>query len=458
MKEITRKIEQYRKVLGKAPHRYIQAADKTYQWNAGRSDMPIAKIAADSYVVAPVVNSYVMWIIDNAIKTGINRLYFLARDAYLMYECARVYVERYGINIECRYLSCSRYSIRIPMYHKKMNQALDYITLGGINLTWRKILSRAGIAKEKMQAILSDVHPEVTLETRIMPSELIAVREQLSKSKAFMKELYDNSEKAYKAFDIYMKNEGIADGVSKAVVDTGWVGTMQKELNNYVVSVSESAAPIQGFYWGLYELPDGSDEKMYHTYYFAPYKDIRRKAYFNNNLMEGILTAPHGMTIGYELRNDKAYPVYENIADCRCELVRDTLSTVKKYWNELLKESDIDRLEKISVKTIQQLIRMFMVTPTREEASFFGQLYFGDDVREYGNEYMAAKLTEDELRKSHCINKVLDVIRGRNGLSCISAWYQGSAVLYSKRPLRHIRSYTRYQYLLNYQKNRRRNK
>lgn len=273
-----------------------------------------------------------------------------------------------------------------------------------------------------------------------------------------MEELYDNSVKAYKAFDIYMKNEGISDEVSKAIVDTGWVGTMQKELNKYAASIDDKAVSIEGFYWGLYEIPDGSEEKMYHTYYFAPYKNIRRKAYFNNNLMEGILTAPHGMTIGYELKADRVYPVYEDVTSHRCELVKDTLLTVKKYCNELFKEPDVDKIKKIGIKTVQQLIKMFMVTPTKEEAMFFGQLYFGDDVREYGNEYMAARLTENEFRKSHCINKIIDVLRGRNTQSCLSAWYQGSAVLYSDTPYRHIRSYTRYQYLLNYQKNRRRNK
>ena len=40
-------------------------------------------------ILAPALNDFVLWILRKAQRNGIRRLYFLARDGYLMYRCAR---------------------------------------------------------------------------------------------------------------------------------------------------------------------------------------------------------------------------------------------------------------------------------------------------------------------------------------------------------------------------------
>lgn len=105
-------------------------------------------------ILAPALNGFVLWILRQAQRNGIRRLYFLARDGYLMYRCARIYVERFQLPIECRYLCCSRYSLRLPMYHRDMKAALDYICRGGIEVTLDKILDRSGIGEVEKRITL----------------------------------------------------------------------------------------------------------------------------------------------------------------------------------------------------------------------------------------------------------------------------------------------------------------
>ena len=81
-----------------------------------------------NYVLAPALNGFVAWVLTESMKQGIKRLYFLARDGYFMYQTAKFYVEELGLPIECKYLYCSRYSIRVPNYHLDIEKALDYIT------------------------------------------------------------------------------------------------------------------------------------------------------------------------------------------------------------------------------------------------------------------------------------------------------------------------------------------
>ena len=59
-------------------------------------------------ILSIVMNGFVLWVLKNAQKQGVKRLYFLARDGYFMYQCSKIYCEKFQLPIECRYLSCSR--------------------------------------------------------------------------------------------------------------------------------------------------------------------------------------------------------------------------------------------------------------------------------------------------------------------------------------------------------------
>ena len=105
------------------------------------------------YVLAPALNGFVVWVLSQAMLRGIRRLYFLARDGYIMYRTACRYTEIYRLPVECRYLYCSRYSVRIPGYHLSPEKALSYITLGGLDVTADKLYLRAGFDRERREAM-----------------------------------------------------------------------------------------------------------------------------------------------------------------------------------------------------------------------------------------------------------------------------------------------------------------
>ena len=61
------------------------------------------------YVVcwAPALVRYVAWVLEEAVRDGHKRLYFLARDAYPMYLVARKLTEKLNVPVEIRYLRVS---------------------------------------------------------------------------------------------------------------------------------------------------------------------------------------------------------------------------------------------------------------------------------------------------------------------------------------------------------------
>ena len=54
--------------------------------------------------VGPMLLNYVWWILHQAHQKGLQRLYFLARDGYLLREIALQFCAQFGLKIECRYL------------------------------------------------------------------------------------------------------------------------------------------------------------------------------------------------------------------------------------------------------------------------------------------------------------------------------------------------------------------
>ena len=60
------------------------------------------------YVLSPALHGYILWVLREAAASGKKRLYFLARDGYLMYRTAVILCRELELPLECRYLCCSR--------------------------------------------------------------------------------------------------------------------------------------------------------------------------------------------------------------------------------------------------------------------------------------------------------------------------------------------------------------
>ena len=109
----------------------------------------------NSHVLAPAMGGFVRWILQQAVKNGKTRIYFLARDGYFPYHGARLLCEQMNLPIACRYLSCSRYSLRIPLFHTNGEEALDLLCRRGMEVSLKRVLSRGGLTREQQLDVIS---------------------------------------------------------------------------------------------------------------------------------------------------------------------------------------------------------------------------------------------------------------------------------------------------------------
>ena len=400
-------------------------------------------------ILAPALNDFVLWILRKAQRNGIRRLYFLARDGYLMYRCAGIYVERFHLPIECRYLCCSRYSLRLPMYHRDMGAALDYICRGGMEVTLDRILDRSSIKEEEKRITLEQLGMTGQRKKPISYPHLKRIRQKLEDCPFFLKAVETNSREKLPSLLGYLEQEGLTEEGPIALVDSGWTGSMQKEICQ-ALGILGKKERLTGYYWGLYELPKGVRREDYHCYYFSPEAGLRKKVYFSNSLFESIFSAPQGMTTGYDKVQGQWRPVYARTDEERKRFLEELEKILLEYARNQaasMKHIEDSHLIRDRQETEKSLSR-FMGKPEFQEAQIFGNQPFSDDIFDTEGQTAAGRMTEEELKANHVWNKVGKMSGFSSGYVKESPWYEGSAVLYGKRPGYHIFMYHLYKYLL----------
>lgn len=399
-------------------------------------------------VFTPAILGFVDWVLEEAEKAGKTCLYFLARDGYLLYQVAEELCKEKSCKkeksgkIQIRYLKVSRQSLRSAQYHLQQEECLDYICTGGIDITFEKIMKRAGVSEEIAMQTAHRIGYAERYHEVLNYGTILELKSVLKEDKDFLSEVYRIAKEKYPDTMGYLRQEGLLEGDNYGLVDTGWIGTLQKTLEQLVVSqISGKELPrIDGYYFGLYEIPKDMDVTKYHAYYFEPWNHIRRKVYFANSLMEAVISAPDGMTVEYCHSREHNYE-YEARESERgnpnAERILREAELLKRFFVYY-------KATKLDVKVLEKLFRLFMTKPRREEVEFWGGFQFCDDVLEGQMQCVASDLSELEIKKQWFVNKLLVIIGKKKEEIHESAWLEGSIVrggTHVRRNLRHVRFY-----------------
>lgn len=440
----------YRKVLQKEPVLF-DIAEKLAKKEKELTPQNITML----YVMAPIMCRYVLWLLQEADKAGKKRLYFLARDGYSMYCTAKVLCEKLAIPMECRYLHCSRYAWRSAEYGLLGKESLSYICLGGIEVTFTKLMKRAGLGPQEAKRVADQLGLTEEMDRVLSYNEVKAMEPVLADCDVFIELLEKHSREKYPAVCEYLRQEGLLEDVPYAIVDSGWTGSMQKCLQHLLNSMGYQKQ-VEGYYFGMYEYPPDIDKNLYHTYYFSPEEELRRKVYFSNSLFECIFSSPEGMTVGYVFEGESSYPAFEKPENPNKEKIESSTVCLEKYA-ALLAEVYGPELLRITGEfreTAARLLYYFMGKPTVEEAEEFGSYIFCDDVIGEEAQKVASKLTAQEVKKNRVLHKGLNLLFKKGKPVRESAWPEASTVLAEGTSRGELRHCAFYKYILYLRKSR----
>lgn len=340
----------------------------------------LASISAN--VVGPVLLSYVWWILREAKKRKLKCLYFLARDGYVLREIAAQLCQQFALDIECRYLYCSRMALRMPGYWFLGEEAFDLLLQGGYFVSVSSILSRIDMSAEEREILLGQLGiSQQDLNKGMNQKEFAAFTAQLRKNEFYRTLVVEKSKNAYPAAIGYLRQEGLLDQEQLAIVDSGWVGSMQRSLRKLLQQAGWKGT-ITGFYFGMLEKPADEADGIYLAWYFDYRRGKREKIQFCNNLFECMLSAPHGMTKSYRKEGTQFFPVLDSFENARMESaihtqIQSILTFVQCASPTLrLDEFDNDVLHTMSHKLLCRL----MYCPTKQDTAAYEEFVFSDDI------------------------------------------------------------------------------
>ena len=337
------------------------------------------------------------------------------------------------------------------MYHQDPSEALSHICRGGIRVTTRKLMSRAGFSHQEANTLLPLLDLGYGPDDAIPYHKLAFIRQKLADCPLFLERMAQLSRDALPGLKGYFAQEGLLDEIPCGLVDSGWTGTMQKSIQD-IRKLCGCQTPLQGYYFGIYSLPAQCNPSCYHSFFFSQKQGLFRKIFFNNNLFEDVYTAPHGTTTGYACTPQGVIPLTSE-ADPRIrQFMEVSEPLMMAYTDCLLQNLSPETFQALPIAhmthTIASLLRMLMWNPTKSEALTFGSLPFSDDLLDNNMQELAAPLTPAQLRNNHVLHKLLLMTGLRKGIVQESAWYEASAVRYGRHPAWHRINYTLYKLLL----------
>lgn len=404
------------------------------------------------FVLAPFLVLFTMWVLKSAEKDGVKRLYFLARDGFPAYEMASKFCEHYSIGIECRYLYCSRYSLRVPMYSENLNEMLEYVCRNGIDVTFAKVLKRSGLTEQQISQL--DWENMCWRQDEVLSyMQLREVHSFLKNNNNFLEMVKENSRNRWQMLSEYLRQEGLATTDRIGLVDSGWIGSTQKSLCDILKRMHVSSN-IEGYYWGLYDIPDCMDQTRYHGFYFEKKNHLMNKVYFSNCLVETIYSANHGTTTGYMELEQKIIPCLQPIFE-NGHFLETFSSLIHEYTDKFMDGCDKSAFTKLdieaSIKILSKSLMRFMEQPTVKEAELFGTLQFSDDMLDDNKKELGPVFSRTEIYENHFWSRVLNALGITNGKIHESAWFGATVTRSTDKIWWHNCSYSAYR-LLSYMK------
>ncbi|MFK3725682.1 rhamnan synthesis F family protein [Pseudomonas monteilii] len=192
-------------------------------------------------VVGPMLTSMAQWLIDQAAKDGVQRLYFLSREGQIMKAVYDIWAQGVDNAPPSEYLVVSRRTCSVPLI-KTMDDIVaiarsDYHPNTAANF----LLERFGLelSDDAWNQLRHDVKIGKDTTVEVRDADVTALQPLLLK---VADAIYVEAEQERAALMTYLTAQGLLEAHRSAVVDVGYGGTIQ----NYLCQLT--GAKIDGYY------------------------------------------------------------------------------------------------------------------------------------------------------------------------------------------------------------------
>ena len=379
------------------------SANLSYIISNNKKDSPHYCFAAD--FIAPIMVSHVYNILLDAKNRGIKKLFFLARDGFLLYTIAKELGTLFS-DLSFYYIYASRKALYFPSLHKIDVENIGNLFANNEVVTFEKILDRLHFEPSYIRSLdksLLNTQGKEALSMFMSKEELVeTAATNLSKEKQLV-------------FD-YFKQEGLACKTKDvAIVDLRGTRKCQLAINSILNEFG--CEDVFGYY---FEVPENrvifdKNNRFYSSFYREDYASV---PYFkhligSHNLFEQYIAITNQKrTCGYYNEGSVVKPLFEdNLNDTF--LSKENIQTINTEtsieYARLFVSSKLYKGAEVILRSSMAALSMFMDRPHR----FYLKALNG------------VRVSDDSLSAKYYVNKVsFSNILGKN-----IEWWKGSLVL-----------------------------
>lgn len=349
---------------------------------------------------ANILMPYVLWVIQETLRNDIRRLYFIARDGYILKQIADRVIRCKGYDIQTKYIYGSRKAWRLPAFSKTNDSLVDLISWSHTQKmdSLDKLADAFGLDSSELLDFLPNGFERHVVFT---PYTLYLTVCQLDKNSSFKQHLIKKYRKEREVVKRYLsENIDISDS-RYAFVELAGGGYTQRCLADMLREIAEDkgfpmgeeAARIKTFYFKMDRLNKWEECQQY---VFFPEYNVK------NIIVEMVCRACHGQTIGYQEKDGKVVPRLDDEGKELLSYGYDSyIDGIMKYTEYACGENQamLRSLYEEGVSIASLYLTYLTETKESEEFLFFADMPNNVTGREKDWVRFAPCLTEDEIEK-----------------------------------------------------------
>lgn len=332
---------------------------------------------------------YVWWLLQESLRKGIHRLYFIARDGYVLKEIADVIIAEYQYEIKTDYIYGSRRAWRMASFSERNNDVYKFVQWSHPT----KIKNIRGLANV-FQISVEDF-------IRFLPLNYQDETIQLTKYSLQLLTKQLNQNEVFKYYLIAVHKEKRAQvvaylqqGIPVAKDDFAFVelsggGFTQGCLAEIMRDFYDK--PIQTFYYKMDHMHVMDNCICYN---FMP------SLLYLTLIIEMFCRAPHGQTFGYKEEHGRMVPILkddEGLAIVKHGFYEYTAG-VKQFTKRYAKLLKTGYIEADQLELVSDYMDYITKIPDEKTLSFFGSMPNSESGREKEVIEFAPRLSKQMIR------------------------------------------------------------
>ena len=247
-------------------------------------------------LAGPILYGYVKWIIETSIQQNIKRLYFIARDGFILKKIADIIIEKENLDIKTKYIYGSRIAWRTPSIVSNKDNIEELVD--ALLTDFVSISDITGLSVKELSNVIDKkyINKALTLKDKTQLKSFLLANNK------FIDLLIDKNIEKRELLIRYLKQEIDFSDSNFAFVDLTGSGRTNNRL--FLLINQFYREKCKSFYMQTSKNVASDEYCERYVYMFV------NRAF---KWVEILSRAPHGQTIGYQEKCGKIYPICEKI-------------------------------------------------------------------------------------------------------------------------------------------------